>query len=191
MQALVLSGADVNARTPTPSSASAIFIASYVGHTACVEVLLQAGADPNIGSSCSECARNRGFLKVAKMLEQRAPGCVEGFVFESSVLFRKWRRRYFACSLSQGILFIHESFNPLGNSRTDAAYPTTRVCIRNCRLAQLESFEGKQRVLRIRSSDSSSPLSEVIYFEHILIETTVIYFTCRLFLRSVPSFHCS
>jgi hypothetical protein len=188
VQALVLSGADVNARTP--SSASAIFIASYVGHTACVEVLLQAGANPNIGSSCSECARNRGFLKVAKILEQRAPGFVEGFLFESSVLFRKWRRRYFACSLSQGILFVHESFNPLGNSRTDAAHPTTRVCIRNSRLAQLERFEGKQRVLRIRSSDSSSPLSEVIFFEPNL-EITLIYFTCRLFLRSVPSFHCS
>jgi hypothetical protein len=187
VQALVLSGADVNARTP--SSAPAIFIASYVGHTACVEVLLQAGADP-IGSSCSECARNRGFPKLAKMLEQRAPGCVEGFLFESSVLFRKWRRRYFACSLSQRILFVHESFNPLGNSRTDAALPTTRVCVGNCRLAQLDSFEGKQRVLRIRSSDSSSPLSEVIFifFE---LEATLIYFTCRLFLRSVPSFHWS
>jgi hypothetical protein len=158
VKALILSGADVNARTP--SGASALFIASYTGHAACVQVLLEAGADPNAGSRCSECARNRGFPNIAKLCEQRPPGCVRGLVYDPSALFRKWLRRYFFVSLSEGIIIISRNCILPGILHATDPQPSDgamRMHARDCCFMELENFEGKLFVLKIccRSSEVS------------------------------------
>jgi hypothetical protein len=155
---LVLSGANVNACTP--SGASALFIASYTGHAACVQVLLQASADADskAASHCLECARNRGFSKIAKLLERHPPGCVEGFVYDSAAVFRKWRRRYFFVSVSEGIIICNPSCivpSVLRDPHARPADAVTLVRARDCCVVQLDNFEGKQCVLKICSSLSS------------------------------------
>jgi hypothetical protein len=122
-----------------------------------VQVLLQATADPNAGSSCSECARNRGFPKIAKLLAQQPPGCIEGFVYQPSAVFRKWSRRYFFVSVSRGIIFINPNCSTPSVLRAPDSQPAdeaTFVHARGSRIAQLDSFEGKQYVIKICSRPS-------------------------------------
>ena len=121
-------------------------------------MLLEAGADPETGSSCSECALNRGFRKISKMFEQRLPGCVEGFIFDSSAIFIKWLRRYFVVSLPHGVLSVSENLRSAWDSRSIASNggsAVTRLAVRNCCLGHLQNFEGKQGVIKIRCLNSS------------------------------------
>ena len=159
VQALVLAGANLNASTA--SGTSSLFIASYVGHASCVRVLLQAGADPHTGGSCVECAQSRGFPLITKMLSQNIPGLVEGFEFDSSAVLRKWARRFFLVSLSQGILFVNRSIRNiklnLDSAASQPADGVNSMIARRCFTVQVENWEGKRDVLKFRSSDSSLP----------------------------------
>jgi hypothetical protein len=124
-------------------------------------VLLEAGADPETGSSCSECALNRGFRKISKMFEQHLPGCVEGFIFDSSATFIKWLRRYFVVSLPQGVISVSENVRKgstwwdITSSTASNRNSVTRLAVRNCCLGHLQNFEGKQGVIKIRCLNSS------------------------------------
>ncbi len=154
VKSLILSGANLNACTP--SHTSALFIASYIGHTACVQVLLQAGALPTTGSSCRECALQRGFPKISKLLERHPPACVPGFIFDSSAFFNKWLSCFFVVSVSQGTVVAIENLRDI----TRAAASVMRLDARNCRFTQPECFEGKDGVLRILWASST----EVSFF---------------------------
>jgi hypothetical protein len=195
VKALVLSGANINACVP--SGTSALFVASYIGHAACVQVLLQAGADPANGSSCSECALQRGFPKISKLLEQYPPGCVEGLIFDSSaIFFKKWLRRFFVVSLSQGTISVSE------NSRRtwDISWPATAssaqrgdaimwLIARDCCFTLLENFEGKQEALSLRSS--SYQVSGLQPYLNVLAKSPLIFSMCRPLSRSPPSSQCN
>ena len=164
---MVLSGADVNARAP--NGASALFIASYTGHAECVQILLEAGADPNAGSRCLECARNRGFPKIAKLFEQRPPGCVQGFFHDPSAIFRKWLRRYFFVSLSDESIIVSQNCSAPSILRAADLQPADaamRMRARDCSVAELENFEGKQFVLKIRCRSSEVSVSHGIFTVH-------------------------
>jgi hypothetical protein len=118
-----------------------------------VQVLLQASAEPSAGIRCSECARNRGFPKIAKLLQQHPPGCIEGFVFYSSSVFKKWRRRYFFLSQSEGIIVINSNCSTPSMLRAPSPRPADAAALvlqaRQSCFAQLDNFEGKQCVLKI------------------------------------------
>ena len=185
MQVLVLTGANLNACTA--SGTSALFIASYVGHAACVRVLLQAGADPHTGGSCMECARSRGFPKIAQLISQDFSACVEGFVFDSSAMLRKWAPRFFLVSVSQGILFVNQSSRSIKqNMCTAASQPAdgvTSMIARGCFIMRLESpFEGKRCVLKFRSpGNTGTYLSSQVSFA-VVIKMPVLtnYFLAQI-----------
>ena len=108
-----------------------------------------------------ECAQSRGFPLITKMLSQNIPGLVEGFEFDSSAVLRKWARRFFLVSLSQGILFVNRSLRSiklnLDSAASQPADGVNSMIARRCFAVQVENWEGKRDVLKFRSSDSSLP----------------------------------
>jgi hypothetical protein len=95
------------------------------------------------------------------MLSQNIPGLVEGFEFDSSAVLRKWARRFFLVSLSQGILFVNRSIRNiklnLDSAASQPADGVNSMIARRCFTVQVENWEGKRDVLKFRSSDSSLP----------------------------------